>query len=123
MLPTALTPYLLGLVTAPLIAKVVKPILRGTVKTTVGLALQAKKLASEAVEDVQDLAAEASAEMVSAEAARSGQTAAGAAATAGAAAEAAKLGQPTGAITTAAAEGAHSTRGAAGTTRRGGGTA
>lgn len=60
-------PYLIGLVTAPLVVKVVKPLLRGTVKTTIGVGLQAKKLAAEAAEDLQDLAAEASAEMAAAE--------------------------------------------------------
>ena len=56
-------PYLIGLVTAPLVAKVAKPLLRGTVKTTIAVGLQMKKLAAEAAEDLQDLAAEASAEM------------------------------------------------------------
>lgn len=60
-------PYLLGLVTAPLVAKLAKPILRGTVKATIELGLQAKKMAAEAVEDLQDLAAEASVEVVAAE--------------------------------------------------------
>jgi Protein of unknown function (DUF5132) len=60
-------PYLIGLVTAPLVVKVVKPLLRGTVKTTIEVGLQAKKLGAEAVEDLQDLAAEASAEMAAAE--------------------------------------------------------
>jgi Protein of unknown function (DUF5132) len=60
-------PYLIGLVTAPLVVKVVKPLLRGTVKTTIEVGLQVKKLAAEAAEDLQDLAAEASAEMAAAE--------------------------------------------------------
>lgn len=60
-------PYLIGLVTAPLAVKVVKPLLRGAVKTTIGVGLQAKKLATDAAEDLQDLAAEASAEMAAAE--------------------------------------------------------
>ncbi|MGH3929314.1 MAG: DUF5132 domain-containing protein [Pseudonocardiaceae bacterium] len=110
MAPPVLTPYLIGLVTAPLVAKVVKPLLRGTVKTTVGLALQAKKLAAEAVEDVQDLAAEASAEMVSAEMA-SAQRAADVAA---------KTGPSPASAAAAVAEAAHSSRGSAGSTRRGG---
>lgn len=65
-----LVPYLIGLVTAPLVAKIIKPILRGTVKTSVEVGLQMKKLAAEAAEDFQDLAAEANAEMAAAEATR-----------------------------------------------------
>lgn len=60
-------PYLIGLVTAPLAAKVIKPLLRGTVKTTIEVGLQAKKLATDAAEDLQNLAAEATAEMAAAE--------------------------------------------------------
>jgi len=60
-------PYLLGLVTAPLVAEIAKPVLRSTVKATIGIGLQARKMAAEAVEDLQDLAAEATAEMVAAE--------------------------------------------------------
>lgn len=60
MLPAFVVPYVIGAVTAPLAAMVIKPILRGTVKTTIGVALQIKKLAAETAEDLQDLAAEAS---------------------------------------------------------------
>ncbi|MGH3931073.1 MAG: DUF5132 domain-containing protein [Pseudonocardiaceae bacterium] len=42
---------------------ILKPLVRGTVKTTIGVALQVKKLAVEAAEDLQDLAAEASADV------------------------------------------------------------
>ncbi len=52
-------PYLIGVVTAPLVAAVAKPILRGTVRATMGISLQAKKVAAEAREDFQALAAEA----------------------------------------------------------------
>lgn len=55
-----IVPYLVGVVTAPLLAKIVKPVLWGVVKTTVGAALEVKKLASEAAGDVQNLIAEAS---------------------------------------------------------------
>lgn len=65
MLP--FVPYLIGLVTAPLVMKVAKPLLRSTVKTTIEVGLQAKKLAAEAAEDFQDLAAEASAELAATE--------------------------------------------------------
>ena len=60
-------PYLLGLVTAPLVAKLAKPVLRSTIKATIEIGLQAQKIAAEAVEELQDLAAEATAEMVAAE--------------------------------------------------------
>lgn len=56
-------PYLAGLVTAPLVAGVVRPLVRGAVKTTVTLGLQVKKLAAEAREESQDIAAEASADL------------------------------------------------------------
>lgn len=57
-----IVPYLVGVVTAPLIVKIVKPVLRGVVRTTVGAALEVKKLAAEAAGDVQNLVAEASAD-------------------------------------------------------------
>lgn len=109
MAAPVLVPYLLGLVTAPLMVKVVKPLLRGTVKTTVGLALQVKKVAAEAVEDVQDLAAEASAEMVATEMASAQR----------AAEVATKTGSSPATTATTVTETTHS-RGGAGTTRRGG---
>ncbi len=52
-----------SLVTAPLIAGIIKPLVRGTVKTIVTLGLQTQKLAAEAREELQDIAAEASADM------------------------------------------------------------
>ena len=55
-----LAPYLIGVVTAPLVVKIVKPIVRGTVKATVGLALEVKRAAAEAGEEFQDIAAEVS---------------------------------------------------------------
>lgn len=60
-------PYLVGLVTAPLVGIVIKPLMRGAIKTTIRVGLEVKKLAAEAAEDLQDLAAEASAEFVVAE--------------------------------------------------------
>ncbi len=57
------TPYLIGLVTAPLVGTVAKPLLRSTLKATVALVLQAKKLAAEAGEEFQDLLAEVSADV------------------------------------------------------------
>lgn len=66
-MPPFVPAYLVGLVTAPLVGVVLKPLLRGTVRTTVGVALQAKKAAAEVAEDLQDLVAEANAEFVAAE--------------------------------------------------------
>jgi len=66
-MPPFVVPYLIGLVTAPLAGAVTKALFRGTVKTTVGLALQLKKLAAEASEELQDLTAEASAEFAATE--------------------------------------------------------
>lgn len=66
-MPPFIPPYLIGLVTAPLVGMVLKPLLRTTAKTTIEAALQVKKLAAETVEDIQDLAAEASSEFVAAE--------------------------------------------------------
>lgn len=67
MLPRFAIPYLIGLVSAPLVTKIVQPIARSAVKATIELGMQARKLAAEAAEDLQDLVAETSAEMAAAE--------------------------------------------------------
>ena len=54
-----LAPYVIGVVTAPLVVKVFKPLFRGLVKTSVELTLEAKRAASEVREGFQDIAAEA----------------------------------------------------------------
>lgn len=59
--------YLVGTATAPLMGMMVKPLVRGTVKTTIGIGLQVKKLAAEMTEKLQDLAAEASVDFAAAE--------------------------------------------------------
>jgi hypothetical protein len=59
--------YFVGIATAPLMGTMVKPLVRGTVKTTIGIGLQVKKLAAEVAEELQDLAAEASVDFVAAE--------------------------------------------------------
>jgi hypothetical protein len=51
-----LAPYLIGVVTAPLAKKVLKPMWRGIVRTTAGVALEVKRTAAEASEEVQDIA-------------------------------------------------------------------
>lgn len=73
--PRFASPYMLGLITAPFAAAVIKPLLRSSVKAAVGIGLQVRKLAEEAREEFQDVAAEVSAEMAAAEAQRSGTTA------------------------------------------------
>lgn len=55
--------FLIGVVSAPLAGKVVKSLVRGTVKTTAGIRLQVKQLAAETAEESRDLTAEASTEM------------------------------------------------------------
>ncbi len=66
-MPPVLPSFLLGLLVAPLAKRLVKPLLRGTVKTAVVLAVEAKKAAHQANEDFHDLAAEATADMINAE--------------------------------------------------------
>ena len=55
-------PYLICVVTAPLVVKIFKPVLRGTVKASVGLALEVKKAAAEAGQEFHTLATEVSAD-------------------------------------------------------------
>lgn len=63
-------PYLIGVVTAPLVARVFKPLFRGMIKTTMGVALEAKKAAAEMREEFQDIAAEATVEKAAEDAAK-----------------------------------------------------
>jgi Protein of unknown function (DUF5132) len=51
--------YLLGVITAPLLTPVLKPIMRGIVKTAVVLGEEAKTMAASVREDYSDMAAEA----------------------------------------------------------------
>lgn len=60
-MPPVVAPYLIGVVTAPIVAKILKPLVRGTVKTTVAVALEVKKAAAEAGEEFQDITAEVNA--------------------------------------------------------------
>jgi hypothetical protein len=59
--------YFVGIATAPLMGTMVKPLVRSTIKTTIGIGLQVKKLATEVAEELQDIAAEASADYIAAE--------------------------------------------------------
>jgi len=54
--------YLLGSITGVVAAKAVKPVLRSTLKTTIGIGLDLKKRAAEAAEELQDIVAEAAME-------------------------------------------------------------
>jgi len=67
MLPRFAIPYLIGLVSAPLVTRIVQPIARSAVKTAIEFGMQARKLAAQAAEDFQDVVAETSAEMAVAE--------------------------------------------------------
>ncbi|WP_406499549.1 DUF5132 domain-containing protein [Streptomyces sp. NBC_00846] len=61
-MPPVVPPFLIGLITAPLIKRVVKPLARGIIKTSVGLTLEVRRAAIEAGEEIQDLTAEVAAE-------------------------------------------------------------
>jgi Protein of unknown function (DUF5132) len=58
-----LKPFLVGVVASPLVVTVMKSLLRGVIKSTVVLTLEAKKAAAEVGEEFQDVAAEVSADM------------------------------------------------------------
>ncbi|MER7753834.1 DUF5132 domain-containing protein [Kitasatospora sp. NPDC097643] len=62
-MPPVVPPFLVGLIVAPLAKRIAKPLLRGIVKTSIGLVVEVKKVAHEASEGIQDLAAEVTAEM------------------------------------------------------------
>ncbi|MBD0671458.1 hypothetical protein BU198_12280 [Streptomyces sp. CBMA156] len=62
-MPPVVPPFVAGLVVAPLAKLLLKPVVRGVVKTSVGLVLEVKKAAHEAGENIHDLAAEVAAEM------------------------------------------------------------
>ncbi|MFC3456288.1 DUF5132 domain-containing protein [Amycolatopsis speibonae] len=49
---------MIGLIIAPLAGKMVKPLARGAVRATVGVALEVRKMAAQTSEELQDLAAE-----------------------------------------------------------------
>jgi hypothetical protein len=63
MFPPVVTPFLIGVVTAPLVVRVFKPIVRGTVKASVGLAMEAKRAAAEVGQEYRAIAAEESTDL------------------------------------------------------------
>ncbi|MFE2285360.1 DUF5132 domain-containing protein [Streptomyces sp. NPDC059443] len=66
-MPPVVPSFLLGLLVAPLAKRLVKPLVFGVVKTSMSLAMEVKKVAHQANEGLHDLAAEATAEMISAQ--------------------------------------------------------
>ncbi|MGX1542001.1 DUF5132 domain-containing protein [Streptomyces adustus] len=63
-MPPVVPPFLIGLITASLVKRLGKPLMRGIVKTSVGLGIEVKRAVQEAGEGIQDLAAEATAEVL-----------------------------------------------------------
>ncbi|MEU1177876.1 DUF5132 domain-containing protein [Streptomyces sp. NPDC005820] len=61
-MPPVVPPFLIGLITAPVLKRVVKPLVRGVVMTSVGLALEVRRAAVETGAQIQDLTAEVVAE-------------------------------------------------------------
>lgn len=66
-MPPVIPPFLIGLIAAPIAKRIVTPLLKGVVKTSVGLVLEVKRAAHEASEGLHDLAAEVTAEVVAAQ--------------------------------------------------------
>ncbi|WP_406839842.1 DUF5132 domain-containing protein [Streptomyces sp. AHU1] len=66
-MPPVVPPFLIGLVVAPLAKLLLEPLVRGVVKTSVDVAMEMKKAAHEAGENIQDLAAEMAADVVAAQ--------------------------------------------------------
>ncbi|WP_078900972.1 DUF5132 domain-containing protein [Actinacidiphila yeochonensis] len=63
-MPPVVPPFLIGLIAASLAKRLGKPLMRGIIKTSLGLGIEVKKAVHEASEGIQDLAAEATAEML-----------------------------------------------------------
>ncbi|MFC8566940.1 DUF5132 domain-containing protein [Streptomyces sp. NPDC057245] len=68
--------FLFGLIAAPLAKRVLKPVLRGVVRTSVGVAYEIRLAAAEAGRNVHGLAAEVAAEMAAAQTAAGNRSAA-----------------------------------------------
>ncbi|MBZ6249561.1 MULTISPECIES: DUF5132 domain-containing protein [Streptomyces] len=66
-MPPVVPPFLIGLVAASLVKRLGKPVVRGLVKTTVSIGIEAKRAVTEAGEGIHDLAAEATAEALAAQ--------------------------------------------------------
>ncbi|WEH38312.1 DUF5132 domain-containing protein [Streptomyces sp. AM 2-1-1] len=70
MLPVV-PPFLVGLIVAPVAKRLLKPLVSGVVRTSVGIAMEVRKAAQEAGENIHDLAAEVAADVVAAQIAAS----------------------------------------------------
>ncbi|MFC8226299.1 DUF5132 domain-containing protein [Streptomyces sp. NPDC057287] len=66
-MPPVVPPFLIGLIAAPLTKRLLKPMLRGVVKASVGIVMEVKKAAHEAGENIHDLASEVAADVVAAQ--------------------------------------------------------
>ncbi|WP_405912204.1 DUF5132 domain-containing protein [Streptomyces sp. NBC_00963] len=66
-MPPVVPPFLFGLIVAPLAKRLLKPLVGGVVKASVGIAMEVKKAAQEAGENIHDLAAEVAADVVAAQ--------------------------------------------------------
>lgn len=63
-MPPVVPPFLIGLITASLVKRLGKPLMRGLVKTSVSLGIEVQRAVHEVGEGIQDLAAEVTAEML-----------------------------------------------------------
>ncbi|MGV4988822.1 DUF5132 domain-containing protein [Streptomyces sp. NPDC001709] len=59
MAPVPVAPFVAGVVAAPLVQRIVKPLARGAVKTSVGLVIDVKQASRRTAEEMRDVAAEA----------------------------------------------------------------
>ncbi|MFI2203101.1 DUF5132 domain-containing protein [Streptomyces sp. NPDC020192] len=59
MAPVPVAPFVAGVVAAPLVQRIVKPLARGAVKTSVGLVMDVKQASVRAAGEMRDVAAEA----------------------------------------------------------------
>ena len=66
-MPPVVPPFLIGLIAVSLVKRLGKPLVRGVVKTSVGLGIEVKRAVHEASEGIQDLAAEATGEVLAAQ--------------------------------------------------------
>ncbi|WP_328324547.1 MULTISPECIES: DUF5132 domain-containing protein [unclassified Streptomyces] len=73
-MPPVVPPFLIGLIVAPLAKRFVTPLVKGVLKTSVGLVMEVKRAAHEANEGLHDLAAEVTTEVMAAQFAAEGAT-------------------------------------------------
>ncbi|MEV6406266.1 MULTISPECIES: DUF5132 domain-containing protein [Streptomyces] len=63
-MPPVVPPFLIGLIAVPLAKRLLKPLVRGVVTTSVGVVLEVKKAVHAAGENINDLAAEVAADVM-----------------------------------------------------------